>query len=119
MFFWINYEFELNRYTYEFTIVYSNFYTHIYSVRQKLRLSVNDLSVLISNFISMKKKNLGGKLNLQKSSVSNLDTNLLNGGVISWAGSNHCTHNCSFKGDCGTTGPAPFTVHVASDCACL
>jgi hypothetical protein len=69
LFFWINYEFELDRYVYEFTIVYSNCYAHIYSIRQKLRLSLNDLSVLISNFIIMKKRNLKS-LNLNKESIS-------------------------------------------------
>ena len=69
----------------------------------------------------MKKKNLNGKLNLQKNLVSNLDTTILNGGAAKsgLACSNHCTHDCSFQGGCGTTGPAPFTIHIQSDCACL
>ena len=94
---------------------------HIYSVRQKLRLSVNDLSVLNLNCIIMKKKNLDTKLSLKKNLVSNLETNILAGGKNARTGyvcSNHCTEDCSLRGGCGTTGPAPFTVHVQSDCAC-
>ncbi|MBC8757088.1 hypothetical protein H2O64_20615 [Kordia sp. YSTF-M3] len=69
----------------------------------------------------MKKKSLHAKLNLKKNSVSNLDTNQVNGGGAKsgYICSNHCTHECSFQGDCGTTDPAPFTVHIQSDCACL
>ncbi|MGH1386734.1 class I lanthipeptide [Kordia sp.] len=69
----------------------------------------------------MKKQNLNGKLNLKKDLVSNLDKSNVYGGGKANTGlvcSNHCTYDCSFLGGCGTTGPAPFTVHIQSDCAC-